>query len=173
MIPDGALLVALRQVVAHIPRPPPPPRGRGRPPIYADRLCLQGLLMMIVRRLETVHLFVAVLAAPTAEMTRVRAVRAPDGRLPHRRTWERRLARVPATLPAPIGCLGRALVVLTDAWARHGRAVALDRTLRRAPGGVWHVKQRVVGWAPLVTCDPDADWSPLRDQWRARCKKGD
>jgi hypothetical protein len=100
--------------------------------VYPDRLFLQGLLMLIVRRLETVPLLVAVLHAPTEEMARVRAALAGNGRLPHRRTWERRLARVPATLPAPIGGLGRALVDLTDAWARHGRAVALDRTLLRA-----------------------------------------
>jgi DDE family transposase len=159
MIPDGSLLVALLHVVARIPLPPPPPRrSRGRPPVYSDRLFLQGLLIMIVRRLETVHLLVAVLATDTAEMRRVRAVLAPNGRLPHRRTWERRLARVPDTLPAQIGCLGRALVKLTGAWATHGRAVALDSTLLRAPGGVWHVRQRRAGWAPIVTFDPDADW---------------
>src|SRR3712207_9337732 len=107
MIADGSLLVALLQVVSQIPLPPPPPhRGRGRPPVYSDRLFLQGLLIMIVRRLETVPLLVAVLQADTAEMARVRAVLAGNGRLPHRRTWGRRLARVAASLPAPIGCLG-------------------------------------------------------------------
>lgn len=102
-------------MVARIPLPSPPPRGRGRPPVYPDRLFLQGLLIMIVRRLETVPLLVAVLDAPTEEMARVRATLAIHGRLPHRRTWERRLARVPGTLPARIGCLGRALVAVTGA----------------------------------------------------------
>jgi hypothetical protein len=159
MIADGSFLVALLQVVARIPLPPPPPRrGRGRPPIYPDRLFLQGLVVMIVRRLETVPLLVAVLQAPTAEMARVRALLAVNGRLPHRRTWERRLAQVPSTLPAQIGCLGRALVELTGAWAHHGRAVALDSTLLRAPGGVWHVKQRAAHLLPCVTLDVEADW---------------
>lgn len=163
MIADGSFLVALLQVVAHIPLPPAPPRGRGRPVVYSDRLFLQGLLIMIVRRLETVPLLVAVLYAPTAEMARVRAVLAVDGRLPHRRTWERRLARVPATLPAQIGCLGRALVELTGAWTTHGRAVALDSPLLRAPGGVWHVKQRAAHLLPIVTLDVEADWG--RSGW--------
>ncbi len=158
MIADGSLLVALLRVVARIPMPPPPPRGRGRPVVYPDRLFLQGLLILIVRRLETVSLLVAVLAAETDEMARVRALLAVNGRLPHRRTWERRLARVPATLPAQIGCLGRALVDLTGAWASHGRAVALDRTLVRAPGGVWHVKQRAAHLLPGITLDVEADW---------------
>ncbi len=164
MIADASLLVALLQVVARIPMPPPPPeRGRGRPPVYPDRLFLQGLLIMIVRRLETVPLLVAVLHAPTAELARVRALLAVDGRLPHRRTWERRLARVPASLPAQIGWLGRALIDLTGAWALHGRAVALDSTLLRAPGGVWHVKQRAANLLPIVTLDVEADWG--RSGW--------
>jgi len=92
-------------------------------------------------------------------MAQLRAVLAePYGRLPDRRTWERRLARVPATLPAQIGCLGRALVDLVGAWAEHGRAVALDRPRLRAPGGVWHPKQRAALQAPIVTFDPQADW---------------
>jgi Transposase DDE domain len=159
MIADGSFLVALLEVVARVPLPPPPlRRGRGRPAVYPDRLFLQGLLLMIVRRLETVPLLVAVLAAPTDEMARVRARLAVNGRLPHRRTWERRLAQVPATLPAQIGCLGRALVELTGAWAMHGRAVALDSTLLRAPGGVWHVKQRAANLLPCITLDVEADW---------------
>ena len=162
MIAEPSLLVALLQVVARIPLPPPP-RGRGRPPVYPDRLFLQGLVIMIVRRLETVPLLVAVLDAPTEEMARVRAQLSVNGRLPHRRTWERRLARVPTTLPAQIGCLGRALVDLTGAWAAHGRAVALDSTLLRAPGGVWHVKQRAANLLPVVTFDAEADWG--RSGW--------
>jgi hypothetical protein len=163
MIAEGSFLVALLAVVARIPLPPPPPRGRGRPVVYPDRLFLQGLLIMIVRRLETVPLLVAVLAAPTAEMAQVRTLLSVNGRLPDRRTWERRLARVPATLPAQIGCLGRALIELTSAWTAHGRAVALDSTLLRAPGGVWHVKQRAANLLPVITLDVEADWG--RSGW--------
>ena len=104
MIADGSLLVALLQVISRIPLPPPPRRGRGRPPVYPDRLFLQGLVIMIVRRLETVPLLVAVLNAPAEEMARVRALLGINGRLPHRRTWERRLAPVPDRLPTQIGC---------------------------------------------------------------------
>jgi hypothetical protein len=153
----------LLQVVERIPLPPPPPRGRGRPPVYSDRRFLQGLLIMIVRRLETVPLPLAVLQAPTDEMARMRALLVVNGRLPDRRTWERRLARIPATLPAQIGCPGRALVDLTGARAAHGRAVAPDSTLLRAPGGVWHVKQRAANLLPVVTLDVEADWG--RSGW--------
>jgi hypothetical protein len=164
MIAEPSFLVALVAVVARIPLPPPPPRrSRGRPVVYPDRLFLQGLLIMVVRRLESVPLLVAVLQAPTEEMARVRGILAVNGRLPDRRTWERRLARAPDTLPAQIGCLGRALVDLTRAWAQHGRAVALDSTLLRAPGGVWHAKQRAANLVPIITLDVEADWG--RSGW--------
>ena len=159
MVAEPSLLVALVRAVAQIPLPPPPAqRGRGRPPVYSDRLILQGLVVMIVRRLETVALLVEVLAAPTDEMARVRALLSVNGRMPHRRTWERRLARVPATLPGQIGWLGRALVELTGAWAQHGRAVALDSTVLRAAGGVWHTKHRAQHRLPPITLDVEADW---------------
>lgn len=160
MIADGSILVALLEAVNRLPVPAPPAakRGRGRPAVYPDRLFLQGLVVMVVRRLETVPLLVAVLHADTAEMARVRALLAVDGRLPHRRTWDRRLARIPAGLPARIGCLGRHLAALVGVWAEHGRAVALDSTLLRAPGGVWHAKQRAAHLLPVVTLDVEADW---------------
>jgi hypothetical protein len=50
----------------------------------------------------------------------------PDGRYPARRTWERRLAALPATLPAQIGCLGRHLVALLGPWAACGRPATID-----------------------------------------------
>lgn len=157
--PNSSFLVALLQVVTRIPLPcPSVKRRRGRPPVYPDRLFLQGLVVMIVRRLETVPLLVAVLQADTAEMAQVRALLSVNGRLPDRRTWERRLARVPARLPAQIGCLGRALVRLVGAWSSHGRAVALDSTLLRAPGGVWHAKQRAQHLLPIITLDVEANW---------------
>ena len=157
---EPSRLVALLQLINRLPLPPPPvKRGRGRPVVYQDRLFLQGLVLMLVRRLETVSRLVAVLAEPTAAMAQVRAVVAePYGRLPDRRTWERRLARAPARLPAQIGCLGRALVALVGAGAEHGRAVALASPRLRAPGGVWHAKQRAALQAPIVTCDGQADW---------------
>lgn len=64
---------------------------------------------------------------------------------------------MPATLPGPSGCVGRALVTLTGAWAHQGRAVARASTRRRAPGGGWQVQQRAAGWLPVSTLDVAAD----------------
>jgi Transposase DDE domain len=160
MIEQDTLLVTLVKLVDRVPRPPLPARDRrGRPPTYPDRLFLQALVIMIVRHLHTVHALLSVLAQPTPEMQRLRAVLTVDGRFPTRRTWERRLHTIPATLPAQMGCLGRALVVMIQPWATCGRAAAIDSTLLRARGGVWHKKDREAGIVPHTSIDTEAHWS--------------
>jgi hypothetical protein len=160
MIVHETLLVTLVKLVERIPAlPSPVRRGRGRPPTYPDRLFLQALVIMIVRHLHTVHALLSVLAQPTPEMQTLRAVLTVDGRFPTRRTWERRLQAIPATLPAQIGCLGRALVARIQPWARCGRAVAIDSTVLRARGGVWHKKDREAGIVPHTSIDPQAHWT--------------
>jgi hypothetical protein len=160
MIEQDTLLVTLVKLVDRVPRPPLPARDRrGRPPTYPDRLFLQALVIMIVRHLHTVHALLSVLAQPTPEMQRLRAVLTVDGRFPTRRTWERRLRALPATLPAQIGCLGRALVTLIQPWATCGRAAAIDSTLLRARGGVWHKRDREAGIVPHTSIDTEAHWT--------------
>jgi hypothetical protein len=115
---------------------------------------------MIVKRLHKANEFLAVLAEPTPEMTYLRTMLTDEkGRFPSRRTWERRLATIPATLPAQIGCLGRFLVSLLDPWADCGRAAAIDSTLLQALGGVWHKKDRAAGIVPHSSIDTEAHWT--------------
>src|SRR5581483_7222048 len=139
MLAPGSRLVTLLRLVERIPVPPPK-RHRGRPPLYSDRLFLKALVVMIVRHLHRPGELLAVLDEPTPEMLQVRNLLIDGGRFPSRRTWERRLARVPDTLPAQIGCLGRCLVTRLQPWATCGRAVAIDATVLAARGGVWHAK---------------------------------
>jgi len=160
MTEHETLLVTLVKLVSRIPVPPPPAkRGRGRPRTYPDRLFLQAVVVMIVRHRHTVHALLSVLAQPTAEMQTLRGLLTVDGRFPARRTWERRLQAIPATRPAQIGCLGRALVSLIQPWARCGRAAAIDSTVWRAHGGVWHQKDREAGIVPHSSSDTDAHWT--------------
>ena len=107
MGPESSVLVALILLVDRLPEPPRPThRRRGRPPTYSDRLFLKALAIMIVKHLTQVHTLLAVLEQPTPEMRRLRALLTENGRYPTRRTWERRLKRLPASLPAQIACLG-------------------------------------------------------------------
>ncbi len=160
MIAQDTLLVRLVKLVDQIPMPPPPPkRGRGHPKLYSDRLFLKALVIMIVRHLHKVHELLSVLAQDTPEMQTLCALLTEKGRYPSRRTWERRLKTLPDTLPAQIGCFGRALVALIQPWARCGRAAAIDSTVLRANGGVWHKKDREQGKVPHTSIDTEAHWT--------------
>lgn len=114
---------------------------------------------MIVRHLHKVNELLTVLAQATPEMQQLRVLLTENGRYPARRTWERRLKAIPATLPAQIGCLGRCLVALIQPWATCGRAVAIDSTPLRARGGVWHKKDREQDKVPHSSIDTEAHWT--------------
>ncbi len=185
-----------------------PKRKRGRPHTYSDRLFLQALVIMSVRRLHKPYELLTALQAETDEMQTLRTLLTKNGRYPSRRTWylsneivapkakiffiheghqgheeqrnlrvpscpswinagvvsarlswERRLKAIPSTLPAQIGCLGRYLVNLIQPWQQDGRAGAIDSTVLRANGGVWHKKDREHGSVPHTSMDTEAAWT--------------
>jgi hypothetical protein len=92
-------------------------------------------------------------------MQPVRALLSEGGRFPTRRTFERRLASLPAGLPAQIACLGQHLLVRLAPFVQAGRAAALDSTVLRACGGVWHKKHRAAGVVPHTSIDTEAHWT--------------
>ena len=146
MISQDSVLVQLIRLVERIPSPPPPTRRRrGRPIFYSEKLFLRALVIMIVRRLHRVGELLAVLDEPTPEMKMVRDLLLEEGHFPSRRTFERRLKALPERLPEQVGCLGHHLVGVLKPWRSRGRAVALDSTILRAKGGVWHKKDKKAG----------------------------
>jgi hypothetical protein len=159
MVLEESLLVTLVALVDRIPLPPPGPARRGRPVAYSDRLFLKALVVMVLKHLPTVHALLAVLDQPTPEMQRVRTLLMEGDRFPTRRTWERRLAAIPATLPTQIACLGHELVALLGPWRERGRAVAIDSTVLAARGGVWHKKHSDAGVVPHTSIDTEAHWT--------------
>ncbi len=162
MVSQDSLLVTLVKLVDRLPMPAlATKRGRGHPIVYPDRLFLKAVVIMIVRHLHNVHELLSVLAQPTEEMRHLRLLLTQQERFPSRRTWERRLKAIPATLPAQIGCLGRHLLDLIQPWATCGRAVAIDSTVLRARGGVWHQKHREQGEVPHSSIDTEAHWTRI------------
>lgn len=160
MLPSEYLLVTWVKLVDRIPTPPPPKlRGRGRPQTYPDKLIVKALIIMVIRRLYSAYSLLTFLEQETALTVQLRLLLTENGRFPTRRTWERRLAQLPARLPGLIGCLGRHLVTLIQPWLKQGRAAAIDSTSLRAKGGVWHKKDREAGVVPHSSIDTEAHWS--------------
>jgi Transposase DDE domain len=159
MLRHTSVLITLVRLVDRLPWPPAPAkRPRGRPKTYADRLLGKALVIMIIRRLYTAYALLAFLAQDDPLPQQLRPLLCDPGRFPTRRTWERRLARLPQRWPGLIGCCGRHLVALLQPWALHGRAVACDSTPLATGGGVWHKKHRDQGILPHTAIDTEAGW---------------
>src|SRR5206468_9833478 len=58
-----------------------------------------------------------------------------------------------------IGCLGRYLVDVVALWATESPLAAMDSTVLRALGGVWHKKDREAGRVPHSSIDTEAHWT--------------
>ena len=160
MLRHTSVLVSLVVLVDRLPWPPEPPRRpRGHPKTYSDRLIVKALVIMIIRRLYTAYTLLAFLDQDDPLPQQLRPLLCEHGRFPSRRTWERRLAALPQSLPGLIGCIGRHLVTLLRPWAKHGRAVACDSTALATGGGVWHKKHREQGVIPHSSIDTEAGWS--------------
>jgi hypothetical protein len=114
---------------------------------------------MIIRCLYTACALLTFLDQAGSLPQQLRPLLYEQRHFPSRRTWERRLAVLPQSLPGLIGCSGRHLVMLVRLWAQHGRAVACDSTPLATGGGVWHKKHRKQGVIPHSSIDTEAGWS--------------
>ena len=160
MISGDSLLVSLVRLVDALPFPPPPAqRKRGRPQTYSDQLLVKALVVMIIRRLYTAWALLAFLQQDDPVVAQPRPLLTEHGQCPTRRTWERRLAALPPTLPGLIGRRGRHWVTVLNPGAQQGHGTACDSTMVRAHGGVWHKKDRDAGVVPHSSIDTDAHWS--------------
>jgi Transposase DDE domain len=160
MLRHPSILVSLVQLIDQFPWSPEPiQRPRGHPKTYSDRLIVKALVIMIMRRLYTAYALLAFLEQDDPLPQQLHPLLCEQGRLPSRRTWDRRLAALPQSLPGLIGCLGRHLVMQLQPWARQGRAVACDSTPLATGGGVWQKKHREQGLIPHSSIDTEAGWS--------------
>jgi hypothetical protein len=160
MVAKEALLVIFVRMIDCIPQPREMERRRrGRPQTYTERLIVKALVIMVIRRLYSSYSLLAFLEQES-DLTKVlRLLLTEQGRMPTRRTWERRLGRLPESLPGLIACLGQHLVHLLNPWGQDGHAAAIDSTPLRAQGGVWHKKDRTAGIVPHSSIDTQAHWS--------------
>lgn len=160
MLSQTSLLVILVRLIDRLPLPPEAAkRPRGRPKTYPERLILKALVIMIVRRLYSATALLAFLDQADGVSQQLRPLLQEGGHFPCRRTWERRLEKLPDHLPGLIGCTGRYLVTVLQPWQQGGRAVAIDSTALKTSGGVWHKQHRQQGEVPHSSIDTEAGWS--------------
>jgi len=100
-----------------------------------------------------------VLEQPTLEMHQLRLLLREQDHYPSRRTFERRLAAIPEALSEQIACLGHYLLDLIRPFETCGEAGAIDSTVLRANGGVWHKKDREANIVPHTSIDTEAHWT--------------
>lgn len=160
MVAKEALLVIFVRMVDRLSQPKAiEGRRRGRPQQYTERLMMKALVIMVIRRLYSAYSLLAFLEQESELTCALRPLLMEGGRMPSRRTWERRLGHLPESLPGLIACLGQQLVTLLNPWGRDGHAAAIDSTPLRAKGGVWHKKDREAGIVPHSSIDTEAHWS--------------
>jgi hypothetical protein len=160
MLQENSILVRLVMLIDAIPQPPAPAkRGRGKPKRYSEKLMLKALVIMIIRRLYSAYALLQFLKQDDPLIKQLKPLLFEDGKFPTRRTWERRLGKLPDNLPTLIGCFGRHLTALLKPWAEGMEIVSADSTPLKTGGGVWHKKDREQGNIPHTSIDTEAHWS--------------
>jgi hypothetical protein len=120
---------------------------------------MKALVIMMIRRLYSAHALLRFLEQDDPVLAPLRPLLVAQGRFPSRRPWERRLARLPTTLPGLLGSTGRSLVTMRKPWTPQGRAVSLASMALATAGGVWQTKHRALGEMPHSSMDTEAGWS--------------
>ena len=132
----------------------------GRKQHYPEQLFLKAAVIMTLKRLNKVFELLSTLDEPTLPMRKLRQHLSYQGKLPTRRTFERRLTALSQMLPQIISRLGAFLVDLFEVWRHGGRAAAMDSTVLRAKdNAVWHKKHQETGQVPHSRIDTQAGWT--------------
>jgi hypothetical protein len=157
MLRQKSGLVTLVQRLEAWPWPSAPAqRARGRPQTAAERLLVKALVIMMTRRLATAYAWLPFRTQAELAAQQRRPLVPAHGRLPTRRTWERRLAALPPPLPGLLGGCGRHLVPGLSPWGSHGRAAAIESTPWPTGGGVWPTTPTAPGARPQTALAPAA-----------------
>src|SRR5258705_347124 len=104
MVTRNSLLVSLVKLVDGLPMSAKPEkRGSGKPKTYSESLIMKALVIMIVRRLYSASALLSFLDQADGVSQRLRGLLCENGKFPSRRTWERRLEKLPAQVRFILG----------------------------------------------------------------------
>lgn len=150
---DSNLLRLLR-LVDSIPWPKPL-RRRGRPYVYPFTVILKCFIVMVWQRITSNRGLYAFLTMEKPYNRAIRLACGLSGKMPSRRTLDRRLKSLPPMLKVSIRVMAQLL-------CSHGLVdpliLALDGSLHAAKGPVWHRSSMEKGEVPCPGIDIDARW---------------
>lgn len=155
-IDSDALLSLIQQVAENYQPPPPAPPKRGK---QRDFSALSFLLLAVVA-ITTRTFRDSELRKLLEKDRRVRRA-VGFGRVPHRTTIGRRIARLVPEAEAQIAALGQQLVREVKPAADQSQISALDGRMYQADGPLWHKQDRDKGLVPigLRNVDTQSKWS--------------
>jgi hypothetical protein len=130
-------------------------KKRGRPYVYSPTVILRCFIVRIWLRLDSnraLHEFLELDYPYNRKVLRVCGLT----KLPDRRTFDRRLKTISLDIKERISSMGNLFVNerLVDPYI----VVAIDSTLLRAKGHLWHKSSMIKGVVPRSGIDIDARW---------------
>ncbi len=149
-----SILFNILYLIGCIPWPTTPPRKRGRPYVYSPTIILRCFIVRIWFRIDSnnaLHIFLNM----DCQYNHKLAVACGLIKIPSRRTFDRRLKTISTDIKERISTMGYLFVVggLVDL-----SITAIDSTLMKAKGSVWHKSSMEKGIVPCSGIDTDARW---------------
>lgn len=158
IVPQELLLVKLLQIIVAVLPTVTLPKRPGRPFVYPVQVMLCCFVVMVAKKLSKRGLYKFLTRKDDAQALAVQVtIPFPDGTVPNRRTFDRRLANW--VLSAQLYLLAGA--ALLQKHTRLGIArLAVDNRMFPAFGNIWHHKDQVRGVIPkgLRNIDTTAGW---------------
>src|SRR3982750_363373 len=130
------------------------PRKRGRPYVYSPTVILRCFIVRIWFRLDSnnaLHTFLDT----DCQYNRKLVLACGLVSIPCRRTFDRRLKTISADVKGRISTMGH-LFVVED--MTNSSITAIDSTLLKAKGHLWHKSSTKKGIVPRSGIDRDARW---------------
>ena len=131
------------------------PRKRGRPYVYSPMVILRCFIVRLWFRIDSnngLHTFLNMDCLYTHKL----ALACGLIKIPSRRTFDRRLKTMSTNIKQRISTMGY-LIVATEGLVDLS-ITAIDSTLIKAKGGVWHKSSMKKGVVPRSGIDTDARW---------------
>lgn len=139
-----------------------PPKKPGRPYTYPPLVILKCFIVMVWLKLDSHRGLYGKFTCGTDEAALLKeACGLPEGRLPSRRTFDRRFTSLASDLKGRIRTMAN---LFCEREIANASIVSTDSVLLKANGNIWHRKQMKQGMVPCGNIDVEAHWG------KSRCK---